>query len=81
MTSIQDRDRTLTIPKAASSIELMPIDKPDGAAQTWLYSGIFWMTVTMLIGVIEAVKLFYPEFLQGVPALAIWVRPFTWYRD
>jgi cbb3-type cytochrome c oxidase subunit I len=38
--------------------------------QTWLYSGLFWLSIAMVIGIIEAVKLFYPEFLQGVPALA-----------
>lgn len=48
----------------------LPLDKPDHAAQVWLYSGLFWMVITMLIGLVEAIKLFYPEFWQGVPALA-----------
>jgi cbb3-type cytochrome c oxidase subunit I len=50
--------------------EKLPLDRPDGAAQIWLYSGIFWMSVTMIIGVVEAVKLFYPQFLQSIPALS-----------
>jgi cbb3-type cytochrome oxidase subunit 1 len=71
MTSIQDLDKSVIISNATKpNAEPLPIDLPDSAAQIWLYSGIFWMSVTMLIGVVEAIKLFYPEFLQGVPALA-----------
>lgn len=50
--------------------KIKPLAEPDSAARTWLYSGIFWMLVMMLIGIVEAIKLFAPEFLQGVPALA-----------
>jgi cytochrome c oxidase cbb3-type subunit I len=53
-----------------STTEELPLDQPDNACRTWLFSGIFWMLVTMLIGLIEAIKLFYPEFLQGVAPLA-----------
>jgi cytochrome c oxidase cbb3-type subunit I len=71
MTIIQEK-HSLARPSSTdpTSLEIMPLDRPDSAVRTWLYSGLFWMTVTMLIGLVEAVKLFYPEFLQGVPALA-----------
>ncbi|NJR44395.1 MAG: hypothetical protein HC775_00385 [Hyellaceae cyanobacterium CSU_1_1] len=46
------------------------LEQQDHATRVWLYSGIFWMVVAMMIGTVEAVKLFDPEFLQGVPALA-----------
>lgn len=38
----------------------------DIAACTWLFSGVFWMLVTMSFGMIEAIKLIYPHFLGGV---------------
>ena len=71
MTSLQDRNNLVaTNNSIESGSELRPMDRSDSATRIWLYSGIFWMSVTMLIGLIEAVKLFYPEFLQGIPMLA-----------
>jgi cytochrome c oxidase cbb3-type subunit I len=70
MTSIKEQTSAIAIRMPIISSEPLPIDQPDSASRTWLFSGIFWMSVTMLIGLVEAVKLFYPEFLQGVPALA-----------
>ena len=46
------------------------LERTDHAMQVWLFSGLFWLTIAMIIGIIGAVKLFYPEFLQSVPALA-----------
>ncbi|MCY7386147.1 MAG: cbb3-type cytochrome c oxidase subunit I, partial [Microcoleus sp. CAN_BIN18] len=70
MTSIKEQTSGIATRMPIISSESLPIDQPDSASRTWLFSGIFWMSVTMLIGLVEAVKLFYPEFLQGVPALA-----------
>lgn len=50
--------------------KILPFDRPDSASRIWLYSGLFWMLVAMLIGLIEALKLVYPQFLQGSPVLA-----------
>ncbi len=51
-------------------IAIPALERRDYAMKTWLFSGVFWMVVAASIGVIEAVKLFHPEFLQGIPALA-----------
>ena len=77
MTSTQT-DRTTT---AKSNLLVSPtqptdpfripaLDRTDHAMQVWLFSGLFWLSVAMVVGIIEGVKLIYPEFLQGVPALA-----------
>ncbi len=60
-------DDRLTFPEM---IAIPALERRDYAMQTWLFSGVFWMVVAASIGVIEAVKLFYPELLQGIPALA-----------
>ena len=54
----------------AQLIAIPALERKDHAMQIWLFSGVFWMLVAASIGLIEAIKLFYPEFLQSVPALA-----------
>ena len=65
--ALSPKDDRLKFPQM---IAIPALERRDYAMQTWLFSGIFWMVVAASIGVIEAVKLFYPEFLQGIPALA-----------
>ncbi len=48
----------------------LPEQVQDQAACTWLFSGVFWMLIAMSIGMIEAIKLIYPNFLGGVDVLA-----------
>ncbi len=69
MTSTQERLAEQNV-ISVSQNEQIPLDQPDSASRTWLFSGIFWMLVAMLIGVVEAIKLFYPEFLQGTAPLS-----------
>ena len=77
MTSTQT-DRTTTAKsnllvsptQPADPFRIPALDRTDHAMQVWLFSGLFWLSVAMVVGIIEGVKLIYPEFLQGVPALA-----------
>ena len=57
-------------PSFAQLIAIPALERKDHAMQVWLFSGVFWMVVAASIGLIEAIKLFYPEFLQSIPALA-----------
>ena len=61
----------LSSPNSGSNpFRIHALERTDHAMQVWLFSGLFWLTIAMIIGIIGAVKLFYPEFLQSVPALA-----------
>jgi cytochrome c oxidase cbb3-type subunit I len=65
-TAITPADRVGWIQKIATPA----LEQKDKAMQVWLFSGVFWLTVMIVIGLIEAVKLFVPDFLGGIPTLA-----------
>jgi cytochrome c oxidase cbb3-type subunit I len=66
ITRITPADRVGWIQKIATPA----LEQKDKAMQVWLFSGVFWLTVMIVIGLLEAVKLFVPDFLGGIPALA-----------
>ncbi|XGV94767.1 MAG: cbb3-type cytochrome c oxidase subunit I [Leptolyngbya sp. BL-A-14] len=50
--------------------ERLPEKVQDRAASLWLFSGVFWMLIGMSLGMIEAIKMIYPNFLGGVYELS-----------